>query len=143
MDRIGGTAFLVVAILTIWKSWEFPMGTLQKPGAAFMPMILAVFLGGISLLLILLGGKSPPLQRWDLLEIKKIAAILGTCAFAALALERLGYRVTIALTLACLLGLVERNRVFLVLAVAVCFSLLSFWVFTRLGIILPRGPLSI
>jgi len=48
-----------------------------------------------------------------------------------------------ALVLAFFLGVVERNRLIVVIAVALGFSLISYWVFTRLGIILPRGPMSI
>jgi hypothetical protein len=119
------------------------MGTLQKPGAALMPMLLAVFVGCISVLLIVFGGKSPRPRWLDRAETEKLAAILGICGFAALVLERLGYRITIALVLAFLLGAVERNRLIVVIAVAIGFSLISYCVFTRLGIILPRGPLSI
>ena len=142
-DRICGIGLLLIALMAIWESREFPMGTLQKPGAALMPILLAVFVGGISLLLIVLGGKSPRPRWLDRTETGKLAAILGICGFAALVLERLGYRITMALTLAFLLGAVERNRLVVVIAVSVGFSLISYWVFTRLGIILPRGPLSV
>ncbi len=142
-DRISGIGLLIIALMAIWESWEFPMGTLQKPGAALMPMLLALFVGGISLLLIVLGGKSPRPRWLDRTETGKLAAILGICGFGALTLERLGYRITIALVLAFLLGAVERNRLIVVITVAIGFSLISYWVFTRLGIILPRGPLGV
>src|SRR4030042_1267241 len=105
-DRISGIALLIIALMAIWESREFPMGSLQKPGAALMPMLLAVFVAGISLLLIVLGGKSPRPRWLDRTETGKLAAILGICGFAALVLERLGYRITIALVLAFLLGAV-------------------------------------
>jgi hypothetical protein len=142
-DRISGIALLLFALIFTWESCGFPMGTLKNPGAALMPMLLALFLGGIALLLIGLGGNSPPLRRLDWAETRKLTAILAACGCGALALEGLGYRITMALVLAFFLGVVERNRLIVVIAVALGFSLISYWVFTRLGIILPRGPLSI
>jgi hypothetical protein len=142
-DRISGIALLLVALIFILESWGFPMGTIQNPGAAFMPMLLAIFLGGIALLLIGLGGNSPPLGWLDWAETRKLTAILGACGSGALALEEIGYRITIALVLAFLLGVVERNRLIVVIAVAFGFSIISYWVFTLLGIVLPRGPLGI
>jgi hypothetical protein len=69
------------------------------------------------------------------------AAILGVCAFIALALERLGYRLTIFVALAALLALLERQRWFTTLLFSLGFSLGSFYLFaTLLRVPLPRSP---
>jgi hypothetical protein len=68
-------------------------------------------------------------------------AILATCVFAALALERLGYRLTMAAVLGFLVGVVERKGILLSAAFALALALGSFYVFdTVLRVPLPRGP---
>jgi hypothetical protein len=68
-------------------------------------------------------------------------AILGTCAFMALALERLGYRITMVLALLGLLRLVERKGWVPAVLFAVGFSLGSYFLFnTLLRVQMPRGP---
>jgi len=60
---------------------------------------------------------------------------------AALALERLGYRLTVVLVLAVLLGVVERRRSWVVVLVTVAAAFGSFWLFHNvLRVPLPRGP---
>jgi len=68
------------------------------------------------------------------------AAILGTCAFAGFALERLGYRLTMAIALGFLIGVIERQGVFVTLTLAVRSPAGSYLLFdTLLRVPLPRG----
>jgi hypothetical protein len=68
-------------------------------------------------------------------------AILVVCAFMALALERLGFRLTIFVALAALLGLLERRGWRTTLLFSAGFALGSFYLFaTVLRVPLPRGP---
>lgn len=141
-DRVGGIALLVLALGALWESRAYPLGALQKPGAALMPVLLAVLLGGLAILIVAFGGASPPLRSLRWTEARRAAVILAACVFAALALEPLGYRITMAFVLAFLVGAVERNRWSVVLSVALGFSLGSYWIFTRLGVVLPQGILG-
>ena len=71
-------------------------------------------------------------------------AIFGVCAFAALALERLGFRTTIALALAFLLLGVERRGAIFSAVFAIAFAAVAFLLFdTFLRVPLPRGPFGI
>ena len=71
------------------------------------------------------------------------AAIFGCCAFAAWGLDRLGYRLTIAIVLAVLLRGLERQGWVLSLVLTVGMAWGSFYVFsTLLRVPLPRGPLG-
>lgn len=106
-----------------------------------MPVILGGLLAGVAGLLLLLGRGSP-LHAIDRSELWHAGAVLAACAFAAAALERLGYRITIAVTLVFLLGVIERNRPVVVVALAAGVPLVSYWVFRRLGVILPDGVLG-
>ena len=77
-------------------------------------------------------------------EWRHALAIFGACAFAAVALERLGYRLTMGVVLAFLLGVVERKHPLLTVALAVAVAGGSFFLFnTVLRVPLPRGPLGL
>jgi hypothetical protein len=87
------------------------------------------------------GGGSPPLSmaRWG--DAPHAAAILAAAALAAIALERIGYRLTILLLLLAYLGILERRRLWVTVAVAVGVSLGTFHLFSDLlKVQLPRGP---
>jgi len=66
--------------------------------------------------------------------------VLAACVFAVVALERLGYRITMTVILLFLLLVIERNRLFVALSLAVGVPLVSYWFFRRLGVLLPTGP---
>lgn len=124
----------------LWESRALPLGTLRRPGPAFLPVVLAGLLLGLALLVLACGRRSPWLRSLDWSEAGHVAAILAACGFAALALERLGYRLTLAVVLAFLLGVVERSRPVVTVSIAVGFALASAWLFRRLGVLLPDGP---
>lgn len=140
--RVSALGLLLFALGVLWQSRGLPLGSLQRPGPAFVPSLLAALLGALALLMLVTGRDSPPLRSLGWTEAPHAAAVLAACGFAALTLERLGYRLTTAVVLAFLLGLVERNRPSVVVALALGFSLVSHWMFTRLGVLLPQGPLG-
>jgi hypothetical protein len=141
-DQVSGL-FLALVGLAIGEETlrKLPVGTLTEPGPGYMPLALAVAIGGLGLLVAAWGGASPLLRamRWG--EAPHAAAILGSCAFAAFALERIGYRLTVIAVMVFLLGVVERKRPVPVLVVSLGVSLLSFLLFADfLQVNLPRGP---
>jgi O-antigen ligase len=110
VDRVAGVALMVIGLVTIWESRVFPLGSLHRPGPAYMPVVLAA-------LLIL---------------------------FAAWGLERLGYRLTMALVVIFLLMIVERKGWALGLVLTVAMAWGSFFLFdTLLRVPLPRGPFGL
>ena len=109
-----------------------------------MPVVLALVLLGFGALVFLLGGGAPGLAAIGWSEWRHAVAIFLVCAFAALALERLGFRLTIALSLAFLLGVVERKGVAVTAAVSIVFAGAAFFLFdTLLRVPLPRGPFGL
>lgn len=87
------------------------------------------------------GRAAPPLATLGWVEAPRALAIAAAAVGAALALERLGYRLTVILVLAVLLGVVERCRPWVVVLVTVVAAFGSFWLFhTVLRVPLPRGP---
>jgi hypothetical protein len=141
-DWIAGAAILLFSAVAIWEDRVLPLGTLAKPGPGMLPLALALALAGMGLLIFLSGdARILSLERR---EAVRAASIAGACAFAALMLERLGYRLTMAAVLFFLLAVVERRRPPIALAVAAALAAVSHYVFAvLLRVPLPRGPFGI
>lgn len=140
-DRVAGVALLVFALAVMWEDRAFPLGTVTKPGPGYMPMLLAGILAAMAALVIWAGGRSPAWTSLTWLEWRHAVAILAACVFAALALERIGYRLTVIILVSFLLWVVERKRATITAATALGLSLGTFYVFsTLLKVPLPLGP---
>jgi hypothetical protein len=140
-EQLSGLLLCALAVWVIWQNRTYPLGTLQEPGPGYTPLIIAVFLGVTGLLIALRGRTSQPLAAMEWPEARRAALILAACAAATYALEPLGYRISIAALLVFFLGVMERRRPLAVAAVAIGFSLLSYYVIgTLLRVPLPRGP---
>lgn len=140
-DQVSGVMLFALAICVWWLNRAFPVGSLSDPGPGYVPLLLAIAFGGIGLMIAVFGGRSEPLLaiRWP--EAGRAAVILIASAVATLALERIGYRLSIMVFLVFFLGVVERKRPLVVALVAAGFSLGSFYVIgDLLRVPLPRGP---
>ena len=140
-DQFSGLMLLALALYVGWENRVYPIGTLQEPGPGYLPLLIVVFLGAVGLLIALWGVRSAPLaaMRWP--EAGRAVMILGACAVATLALERIGYRLTVIALLVFLLGVLERKRPVPVALVALGFSFASFYVVgDLLHVPLPRSP---
>ena len=143
VDRVGGLALAALALFVIEESFRLrlPLGSLQSPGPAYVPIILSLLLLGFGGLVAVFGAHSAPVGAVGWGEWRHAAAILLVCAFMALALERLGFRLTIFIALVLLLKGVERQSWITTAVFAVGFALSSHYLFaTLLGVPLPRGP---
>jgi hypothetical protein len=143
IDRVGGGALALLALLTLEETYRLrlPLGSLQNPGPAYLPVLLALLLLGFGALTAAFGAKAERIVDVGWTEWRHGAAILGVCAFVAIALERLGYRLTIFVSLVALLGLLERRGWLTTLLFAAGFALGTFYLFaTVLRVPLPRGP---
>ena len=144
VDRVAGAALAVFGAVVLWQSRVLPLGSLANPGPAYMPVVLALLLmvGGVAIAL--LGGEAPALRSVGFREWRHAVAILAACIFAALGLERLGYRLTIFCVLLFVLGGIERKRPVTTLVFAVGFAAGTFFLFDRLlRVPLPRGPFGL
>jgi putative tricarboxylic transport membrane protein len=143
-DRVAGAALVVVGLVAVWQSLQFPFGSLHRPGPAYVPVLLAVLLIVFGLAVAALGGASRRLDAIGWAEWRHAVAIFATCAFAAVALERLGYRLTMSMAMAFLLLVLERKPLVSSIAVALAVGVGSFYLFdTVLRVPLPRGPLGL
>jgi hypothetical protein len=140
-DRLAGTALAVVAVLVLWESRTLPFGSIRDPGAGAVPVLLALVLLVAGLAVVAIGAAAPSVTAIPWTEWRHAVAILGACAFMALALERLGYRLTILLTLLGLLTVVERKGWIVSIVFATAFSLGTYHLFyTVLRVPVPQGP---
>ena len=144
IDRVAGVALVILSIAVLVASRALPFGTLRTPGPAFTPVVLALLLLLFGLLLVAIRGTSERFStlRWH--EWRHAVAIVVAVVFFAWALERLGYRLTVAAVLVFLLGVMERKTVLFTLVFSVSVAWASFFLFsTLLRVPLPRGPLGL
>jgi putative tricarboxylic transport membrane protein len=144
VDRVAGVALMVIGLVTIWESRVFPLGSLHRPGPAYMPVFLAALLILFGAAVFAMDARVRRLAEVGWPEWRHALAIFGACAFAAWGLERLGYRLTMAVVAAFLLLVVERKGWALGLALTAAMAWGSFFVFdTLLRVPLPRGPFGL
>lgn len=144
VDRAAGTALVLIGAVTIWESRAFPLGSLHRPGPAYTPVVVAALLIVFGVAVFAMGGRARRLGEVGWAEWRHALAIFGACAFAAWGLERLGYRLTMAVVAAFLLLVVERKGWALGLGLTLALAWGSFLVFdTLLRVPLPRGPFGL
>ena len=140
-DQFSGLLLFALALYVGWQNRAYPIGTLSEPGPGYLPLLLAIFLGAMGLLVAMWGARSAPLASMKWSEATRALVILGACSAATLALERIGYRLTVIALLVFLLLIVERKRPLPVALVALGFSFGSFYVIgDLLRVPLPRSP---
>jgi hypothetical protein len=143
-DRIAGATLVLFGIVTIWQSRAFPLGSLHRPGPAYMPVVLAILLIAFGVAVYVMGLRARGVAEVGWHEWHHAVAIFGACAFAAWGLERLGYRITMAVVLAFLILVLERKGWVLGFAVTIVMAWGSFYLFdTLLRVPLPRGPFGL
>lgn len=142
-DRIAGVGLVAFGLFAVWEARALPFGSLGNPGAGMFPVALALMLAALGLLLALKGG-GPALGARGWKEARPGLAIFAALAFAALALETLGYRLTVTAVLLFLIGAVERKGWRAAVLVAFGFAFVSHALFADfLRVPLPRGPFGI
>lgn len=140
-DQFSGLMLLALALYVGWQNRAYPVGTLSEPGPGYLPLLLAIFLGVMGLLIALWGARSAPLAAIKWTEATRAVAILIACGVATLALERIGYRLTVIALLIFFLGVLERKRPLLVALVALGFGFASYYIVgDLLRVPLPRSP---
>ena len=143
-DRVAGGALVVLGLLVLLESRKLPLGSLRSPGPAYAPVVLAVLVLVFGLLVFAFGARAPAVRGLGWVEWRHAIAIFVACVFAAFALERLGFRITVALVLVALLRGVERRGWAFSIAFAAAFALALYALFqTYLRVPLPVGPFRI
>ena len=143
-DRVAGATLVLIGLVTIWQSRAFPLGSLHRPGPAYMPVLLAILLIVFGAAVFAMGPRGRRLVEVGWEEWRHAVAIFAACAFAAWGLERAGYRLTMAVVVAFLILGLERKGLILGLILTVAMAWGSFYAFnTLLRVPLPRGPFGL
>ena len=142
-DRVAGLALMAAAAAVAFDARGLPFGGIGRPGPGYTPLIYAGLLFLLGLVVAAgLGGNA--LSRLDWGGFPRAAAILLTVGFAAAAMERLGYRLTMLAAVAFLVGVVERRPALPTALASLALSFgthLVFW--TLLRVPLPAGPFGL
>ena len=142
-DRLVGAMLALAGAYAAWEAGKLPLGSIDNPGPGYLPLILATLLVALGVLAALAAKPSALVREIRWVELRHAAAIISVTAFAALAIEPFGYRLTVAVMLIFLLGVVERKPPAAVAAFAAGMSLGSYWLFsTLLKVPLPPGLLG-
>ena len=141
VDQVAGAVFAAFSLLVLWESRKIPFGFLAEPGPGWLPMLLAWALLACGIAVAAGGRHGQRMAEVSWPEWRHAVAILGACIFMALAIERLGYRITIFVALLVLTGFVEKKGWVAGLLYAGGFSLGTHYLFnTLLRVPLPQGP---
>ena len=131
-DQVAGLMLLALALYVGWMNRAYPLGTLAEPGPGYMPLLLAIFMGVMGVLVVITGARSQPVADIDWSDTGRAFALLVACGVATFALEKLGYRITVAALLIFLLGVMERRTPWMVALVGAGFSVATYYVFATL-----------
>jgi hypothetical protein len=140
-DRAAGLALALIGLYAMWESRVLPLGSLSRPGPGYVPVALALVLVALGIVLAAASGAGRRLREVEWTGAGHVLAVVAAGAFAAFAIERLGYRLTMAAVLLFLVGVVERRRAWFAVGFALVVPALTFYLFdTLLRVPLPRGP---
>ena len=119
-------------------SGDLPFGTLSAPGAGMMPKVMAGFMILFAVLLIAGEKESAPLAEVDWSDRNHAALVVAITAAAVAAYRPLGFLITMALLVFCLLVIVERRNPLVAGFYSVGLTLFAYWLFDKL----LRSPLE-
>ena len=143
-DRVAGFLLLALGVCGAVQSFTLPIGSLANPGPGYAPLLLSGLMAALGAAVILTGGKSHSLTDIDWSELPHAARILSGGVFAALAIERLGYRLTVLALLVFFVGVVERRPVLTTIAVSAGVAFGTYYLFSNLlRVPLPTGPFGL
>jgi putative tricarboxylic transport membrane protein len=144
-DRVAGLLLALIGTAGAAEAIrQLPFGTLSQPGPAYAPFLVSVLLIVLGLATAAGGRSSPRRSAIGWSELPHAVRVIGGIAFAALAIERLGYRLTALALLLFYLGIAGRRPVAATLAVAFGLAFGTHYLFARLlKVPLPAGPLGL
>lgn len=148
IDRISGVFWLCFSCLVGIESYRLGLGTLHKPGPGFLFFWTSVFLGIMSLVVLVrtwVGEKSeqPKETLFRREHLLKIVLVLISVFLYAIFMERVGFIPVTLLLFLFLLGMIEKKGwVFTILVsmvvTACAYLIFEIWLKSQL----PKGILE-
>lgn len=147
-DQITAIVLLIFSALVVEESSKMTLFVEFAPGYGFLPMVLGILMGVLSIGLFIDAYRRPasadelaPLPSLPVLI--NVAVILGGLGLYAFLLEIAGYIVDTLLLVVLLLGVVERERWQVTFLVAVIMTAALYLIFqVLLGVSLPKNALG-
>ena len=145
IEKISSVLLIVLAIFIVVEARHYPLGTIDNPGPGFLPFLLGLALGGMSIALLLKGWKKSenhPLvtslpERGGLIKISSIFLML---ILFTLFFEITGYIVNVFIFFLVLLKPIGRQKWVWSLTISIGATSISYLLFERwLMLPLPRG----
>jgi cellulose synthase/poly-beta-1,6-N-acetylglucosamine synthase-like glycosyltransferase len=143
--KISSVLFLLFGALIIFESRKHSMGTLDNPGPGFLPFLLGLSIGLMSLGLMIKAWKrvktEDPIPSWpDGGGLIKVSLIFIVVLLFTVFLERTGYIINIFLLFLILLKPVGKQKWPRTLLISIVATLVSYLLFDLwLMLPLPRG----
>jgi hypothetical protein len=141
-DVLAGLLFMSVAILGLWISRDYPIGTALRMNTGYVPRLLCWMLLGLGAVIFFQGLRAPAEKGgasgspW-----RAVIAVTASMVVFALSIERLGLIVAIALLTGIAALAARGQRPFEVVLTAVALAVLCWTVFILgLGLVLPVWP---
>jgi len=145
-DLTAAALLVAVGLAFLWRSLvETPIGGSANPGPGAAPLLLAVLLVAFSIWTAVVAGtgaaedgasQEPSGRR----GLRHAVFVLVAIAFAAGAIDTLGYRATVLAVLLFLLGVVERKPILIALLLSLVLAFGTYALFVRvMRIPLPTG----
>jgi hypothetical protein len=135
-------AFLLgVAIFFIWGAWRMPAGSFAVPGPGTVPLIIGSLLAltGLAIIVKTLRARPDGTPVVREMRIAPIVIVFAALAGVAVALERLGFIITMSVFLFVMLRVFSRLSTLRSAIAAVAISALANWLFVNLlGVTLPH-----
>src|SRR5262245_1933140 len=144
-DVLAGALFMAVAILGLWISRDYPIGTAFRMGTGYVPRLLCWILLGLGGVVLVQGlrevqgqGKPPADAGW---AWRPVVFVTASLAVFGLAIERLGLVVSIVLLIGVGAVAARALRPLETVAAALVLIVLSWAIFIfGLGLTIPVWP---
>lgn len=146
--RLSYLASLLVGIGYLSAGWEQPLGTLERPGDGFFPLIVgAVFslLSLVALIQSLRPVEGPATVTVDFprgADLRRVSWITTSLVLFAALFRILGFHLCTAALMVAVLRIISPWKWLKIVLVSLVLTLLSFLLFQKLlGVPLPRGSI--
>jgi putative tricarboxylic transport membrane protein len=143
-QRVSSILFILLAAYILFESRKYPLGKIDNPGPGFLPLLLGLAIGGMSILLLIRGWKKkteagspawPDRAGWF-----RVILIFSVTLLFTLFFEITGYIVNIFVLFLVLLRPVGKQKWSWTICISVGATVVSYLLFDRwLMLPLPRG----
>lgn len=144
-EKISSALWILFSLLLIYETRRYSIGTIDNPGPGFLPLLLGIVLGTMSIIHLLKvwfkkGVRTESVLWPDREGLIKISSIFIFLLLFALLLEITGYLVNIFLFFLILLRPIGKQRWVWSLSISMGATLVSYLLFDWwLKLPLPRG----